>query len=214
MSENNDFYELLDPYVKTAAMKVGKWYGTVTTPEDCAQEIWLWLACDQSRGDQFWEWLDESQEDQDLKQGQWRTARRLESVAVRYARREKAARGGYESTDDFHYSRGLLEGVMPTVWHGAPVDTALDPHSPNSKSDPAEGGSLLAMTTDAAGALWALEPDERELLALFYAHDLDIDEVAEETESAPPTIHRKVGRAMDKLVRATGGFDPALELRE
>lgn len=87
--------------INICAGGVHRRYRTWTEPEDLRQEMWAWAYAQPSTK------LDE------LSTGF--VKRRLWDVGLRYARREKAVRSGYDADDEQFYSIGMIRDLLPWI---------------------------------------------------------------------------------------------------
>lgn len=175
------------------------------------QEAWAFVL---SRAEQFNELLEidnEVQRKWNEKRIAWQIRRNLE----RYARKEKAAKSGYQINDEAYYDTVTIAQLLPFVIKSSVLDTALEQSqvlvndgTPKKPSAPAEGGNLLAMLVDIKKAYEKLDKDEQEILRLRYYDNLTLQLIAEYLECAVSTADRRCTQALRKLQNNIGGDTP------
>lgn len=173
--------------------------------EDIEQELWLWFA---SHPVKFQDWI----ENHDEKDSTRLIARSLRNAAHDYCIKEKAIAEGYNSDDNFWYTKEfvkiLLPGVLTDNWEK--MENALSNMGRSTKA-PSESGDWLAHGADIRSAYDKLDEQEQNLVHLFYAQDMDGDELHEQADDKRSTAKATAmaaNRALNKMVRHLGGFAP------
>lgn len=175
------------------------------------QEAWAFTL---SRADQFNELLSEESEIQrkwNEKKIGWQIRRTLE----RYARKEKAAKSGYQVNDEAYYDTVTIAQLLPFVIKSIILNSALEQSqilvndgTPKRPSAPAEGGNLLAMLVDIKKAYEKLNEEEKQILLLRYYNNVTLQHIAEYLECATSTADRRVTNALRALQNNLGGDSP------
>lgn len=175
------------------------------------QEAWAFTL---SRIDNFNELLsvdNEVQQKWNEKKVAWQIRRCLE----RYARKEKAAKSGYQVNDEAYYDTITIAQLLPFVIKSHVHDTALEQSqilvndgTPRKPSAPAEGGNLLAMLVDIKRAYEKLDEEDRNVLRLRYHENHTLQQIAEYLECAISTADRRVTQALRKVQETMGGDSP------
>lgn len=136
-------------------------------------------------------------------------------VAERYARREKAARSGYQTGDEAYYERATLAQLLPFVIASIIDGTVLEQAQemvrdgqPKGSSSPAEGGNLLAILLDIKKGYMKLETEEQQLLVWRYHESLTLAQMAAILECAVSTADRRCINAIRALQKNLGGETP------
>ena len=136
-------------------------------------------------------------------------------VAERYARKEKAARSGYQTGDEAYYERAMLGQLLPfviaSVIDGAVLEQAQEmvkDGQPRGSSSPAEGGNLLAILIDIKKAYVKLEPTYQQLLVWRHHENLTLSQIAQILECHVSTADRKCIGALRELQKELGGENP------
>ena len=136
-------------------------------------------------------------------------------VAERYARKEKAARSGYQTGDEAYYERAMLGQLLPfviaSVIDGAVLEQAQEmvkDGQPRGSSSPAEGGNLLAILIDIKKAYVKLEPAYQQLLVWRHHENLTLSQIAQILECHVSTADRKCIGALRELQKELGGENP------
>ena len=207
----NYLNQSLNDLVPSVVNTIHRRYRAYTERPDLLQEAWAFVL---SRAEQFNELLDienEVQRKWNEKRIAWQIRRSLE----RYARKEKAAKSGYQINDEAYYDTVTIAQLLPFVIKSVVLDTALEQSqvlvndgTPKKPSAPAEGGNLLAMLVDIKKAYEMLDKDEQEILRLRYYDNLTLQLIAEYLECAISTADRKCTQALRKLQGNVGGDSP------
>ena len=207
----NYLNQSLNDLVPSVVNTIHRRYRAYTERPDLLQEAWAFVL---SRAEQFNELLDienEVQRKWNEKRIAWQIRRSLE----RYARKEKAAKSGYQINDEAYYDTVTIAQLLPFVIKSVILDTALEQSqvlvndgTPKKPSAPAEGGNLLAMLVDIKKAYEMLDKDEQEILRLRYYDNLTLQLIAEYLECAISTADRKCTQALRKLQGNVGGDSP------
>ena len=136
-------------------------------------------------------------------------------VAERYARKEKAAKSGYQTGDEAYYERATLGQLLPFVIASVIDGTVLEQAQemvkdgqPRGSSSPAEGGNLLAILIDIKKAYVKLEPQSQQLLAWRHHENLTLAQIAGLLEVAVSTADRRCIGALRALQKELGGENP------
>ena len=141
----------------------------------------------------------------------WQMKRAIE----RYARKEKAAKSGYQTNDETFYDVVTIAQLLPYVIASVVNDTAIEQAqnfvndgTPRKPAAPAEGGNLLATLIDIKKAYELLDEDEKNILRLRYHENYTLQQLSEATECAISTADRRCGNALRKLLNFMGGESP------
>jgi DNA-directed RNA polymerase specialized sigma24 family protein len=136
-------------------------------------------------------------------------------VAERYARKEKAARSGYQTGDEAYYEHATLGQLLPFVIASVIDGTVLEQAQemvkdgqPRGSSSPAEGGNLLAILIDIKKAYVKLEPQYQQLLAWRHHENFTLAQIAGLLECAISTADRRCINALRALQKQLGGENP------
>lgn len=201
----------LNDLVPSVVTTIHRRFRAFTERGDLMQEAWAFVL---SRAEQFNELLEidnEVQRKWNEKRIAWQIRRNLE----RYARKEKAAKSGYQINDEAYYDTVTIAQLLPFVIKSSVLDTALEQSqvlvndgTPKKPSAPAEGGNLLAMLVDIKKAYEKLDKDEQEILRLRYYDNLTLQLIAEYLECAVSTADRRCTQALRKLQNNIGGDTP------
>ena len=141
----------------------------------------------------------------------WQMKRAIE----RYARKEKAARSGYQTNDETFYDVITIAQLLPYVIASVVNDTAIEQAqnlvndgTPRKPAAPAEGGNLLATLIDIKKAYELLDEDEKNILRLRYHENYTLQQLSETIECAVSTADRRCSNALRKLLNFMGGESP------
>ena len=186
-------------------------YKAYVERDDIKQEILAW-----SLGRNIYLALELSEVDTDKrKHNEQRIAWQMRRVAERYARKEKASKSGYQTSDEAYYESAtvgqLLPFVIASVLDGTVLEQAqqmIQDGQPKGKSSPAEGGNLLAMLIDMKQAYLKLEVEDQTLLRLRHHDSYTLQQIAQLLECATSTADRRCALSLRKLIDNLGGASP------
>ena len=178
---------------------------------DLIQEAHLFLT---SRIKDFAKQMEEPDE-QIRKHNERRIGWQMQRSLERYARKEKAAKSGYEIVDESYYDRITVSQLLPYVIASVVNDTALEQAQnmindgrPQRPSAPAEGGNLLAILVDIKQGYMKLEKEEQEILRFRYHENYTLEMIATYYGCAISTADRRCINALRKVVTHLGGESP------
>lgn len=207
----NYLHPTLDDLVPSVVHTIHRKYRQWVEKGDLLQEAWAFVL---SRADQFNELLSDESEIQrkwNEKKIAWQIRRMLE----RYARKEKAAKCGYQVNDETYYDTVTIAQLLPFVIKSFVLDTALEQSqvlvndgTPKKPSAPAEGGNLLAMLVDIKKGYEKLDKEEQDILRLRYYDNLTLQQLGEYLECHFSTADRRCQSALRKLQNEIGGDSP------
>jgi len=197
--------------VPSVAGTIYRRYKNYVERDDIKQECMAWAM---TRNAYITEQLNEPNEER-RKHNEQRIAYQMRRVAERYARKEKASKSGYQTTDEAYYESAgigqLLPFVIASVIDGTvleQVQQMVQDGQPKGKSSPAEGGNLLATLIDIKRAYLQLDVDEQKLLRLRHHESFTLQQIAQVMECAVSTADRRCNNAMRKLIEQLGGQSP------
>jgi len=179
--------------------------------DDIKQELYLWAL---NRQDQYFDQLNEENKAR-REHNEARIAFQMRRAAERYARKEKARKVGYQTTDEAFYDTATIAQLMPhilaSVIEGTVLEQAqelINDGQPRKQSTPAEGGNLLAILIDIKRAYLKLEQDDQVLLRMRYYDNVTLQEIAQYLECATSTADRRCTSALRRLQDRLGGDSP------
>ena len=190
---------------------ITKRYRSWVEPKDVSQECYAWAL---GRNEQFTEWLNEPDAESRVI-NEKRIAWQMRRAAERYARKEKAAKSGYQTGDETFYETTTVAQLLPYVITAVVTGTVLEQAQemvndgqPKKKSVPSEGGNLLAILIDIKKAYLKLEVEEAKVLELRYYENFTLQQIASYLECAVSSADRRCTSALRKLVNILGGESP------
>jgi DNA-directed RNA polymerase specialized sigma24 family protein len=144
-----------------------------------------------------------------------RIAYQMRRVAERYARKEKAAKSGYQTIDEVYYESFTLGQLLPFVIASVIDGTVLEQvqqmiqdGQPKGKSSPSEGGNLLASLIDIKKGYLQLEVEDQTLLRLRHHENFTLQQIAGHLECAISTADRRCAHSLRRLQEILGGISP------
>ena len=179
--------------------------------DDVKQECYLWAI---KRGQQLTDWLSEPDEEQRLI-NEKRIAYQMRRHCERYARKEKADKCGYQTSDETFYETTTIAQLLPSIIISVINDSALEQaqtiindDAPRKSPAPAEGGNMLAILIDIKRAYEKLEQDDKDILRMRYVDDLTLQQIGQYFEVATSTAERRCNSALRKIQNIVGGDNP------
>lgn len=209
-SIDHDSIEWLDEIVSGAASICMTRWPNVTTWEDARQECWLELLRRESI------FATAKTLDDDKRAGKYVLTALLNALQ-RFVNREKAAKAGFEATDQAFYTADMIAAALPYALEQNPElwtmqDAQPDPDElQRGGGDPARGGTRLAVAVDIRRAYQKLRWDQRQLLADYYLRRYTQQELAEREEVARVTVQRRLDAALATMQAHLGGERTELE---
>lgn len=204
---NPSVYEI----APSVAYSVAQRYPKFVERDDVKQECLQWAL---TRATYINEQLGEPDADK-RRHNEQKIAWQMLRNAERYARKEKAAKSGYQTGDEAYYDKATLGQLLPfviaSVIDGAVLEQAQEmvkDGQPRGASSPAEGGNLLAILIDIKKAYVKLEPQFQQLLAWRHHENLTLAQIAGLLECATSTADRRCIGALRELQKELGGDNP------
>ena len=149
------------------------------------------------------------------KHNEQKIAWQMKRAAERYARKEKAAKSGYQTSDEAYYQTGALAQLLPFVIASVIDGTVLEQAQemikdgqPKGSSSPAEGGNLLAMLIDIKNCYEKLDAEDQRILVLRYHENCTLEQIGEILGCHFTTADRRCDRALRNLNKELGGPSP------
>ena len=206
-----ELHPVLFDLVPSVARTIARRYGGYVEFDDVKQECFSWCI---TRTEYIDEQLNETNPEM-RKHNEQRIAWQMRRVAERYARKEKAAKSGYQVGDETYYDKATLGQLLPyviaSVIDGTILEQAQDmirDGQPKGSSSPAEGGNILATLIDIKKAYLTIEQEHRDILTWRYHESLTLAQIAELLECAVSTADRRCSNALRKISDELGGQSP------
>lgn len=179
--------------------------------DDIKQECYLWAI---GRSEQFNELLSEPDVAK-REQNERRIAYQMRRMAERFARKEKARKAGYKTSDEAFYDTSTIAQLIPfviaSVVEGTVLEQAqemINDGAPRKQSTPAEGGNLLAILIDIKKAYLKITQEDRTILQMRYHDNFTLQQIAQYLECAVSTADRRSNSALRRLQNKLGGETP------
>lgn len=199
-----DYFEEYGSMVAQIAGEYKRKYSIVER-KDVEQQLWLWFVEHPRK-------LKEWQEEHKGKDLDRLIAKSLRNQAYDYCVKEKASKEGYSTDDLFWYTKEFIKMLIPSVladdWDKM---ESIRPSGSKSHRPPSESGDWMAYGADIKSAFDKLNEQEQNLVFLFYATNVNGDqlhEVAEDQRGTAKATAMAANRALNKMVRSLGGFPP------
>jgi len=186
-------------------------YKTHVEKDDIKQELMAWAM---TRAADHTEDLMEPIEER-RRHNEQRIAWQMRRVAERYARKEKAAKSGYQTNDEAYYETPklgmLLPFVIASIIDGTVLEQAqemINDGQPKGSSSPSEGGNLLANLIDIKRGFLKLDVDDQTILRLRHHESFTLQQIAQVLECAISTADRRCAQSLRRLQDNLGGISP------
>ena len=197
--------------VPSVARQVARRFKGYVEEADIQQECYSFAI---NKHHQHKELLDEPDTEK-RKANERRIGWQIKRVAERYARKEKAAKAGYEIVDEAYYETVTIAQLLPlviaSIVTGKPLEQGqqlIDDGQPKKQSAPAESGNFLAILVDIKKAYLSLEIDDKNILSKRYYEDHTLEQMAQYLECAISTADRRIEKSLLRLQDKLGGENP------
>ncbi len=206
-----ELHPILTDLVPAVANSIARRFKGWVERDDLKQELYLWAI---GRQGQYLDQLNEENKEK-REYSVSRLAFQMRRIAEKYARREKARKAGYQTTDEAFYDTATIAQLMPhilaSVIEGTVLEQAqelINDGQPRKQSTPAEGGNLLAILIDVKRSYLKLNEDDKVLLRMRYYDNVTLQEIAQYLECATSTADRRCTSALRRLQDQLGGETP------
>lgn len=195
--------------VNQTAKQVAKSQREYIAEDDLRQEAWIWVFAHTKKVNG---WLDD---DETASQ---KNARGLLSSSLRVhlhkmCQKERMRRDGTAEGDYYHYSRNVVEQLLPDAFDPdagtTMVSAAPQGEYVRSSKQPSEGFEYHAMLSDIRAGLASLPANDKRILWDRFAFGgNDIGVMAASAQVEERTIRYRLSRAINRLIRSIGGETP------
>lgn len=206
-----ELHPQLNDLVPSVVTVVHRRYRKYVDRADLTQEAYAWVMTRVT----YFNGLLEEDNDAVRLINQRRIAFQMRRAIERYARKEKAARSGYQTNDESFYDTVTIARLLPYIIASIVNDTAIEQAqnlindgTPRKPAAPAEGGNLLATLIDIKKAYESLDEDDKNILRLRYHENYTLQQLSEATECAVSTADRRCTNALRKILNFIGGESP------
>lgn len=206
-----ELHPQLNDLVPSVVTIVHRRYRKYVDRADLTQEAYAWVMARVT----YFNGLLEDDNDAVRLINQKRIAFQMRRAIERYARKEKAARSGYQTNDESFYDTVTIAQLLPYVIASVVNDTAIEQAqnlindgTPRKPAAPAEGGNLLATLIDIKRSYESLDEDDKNILRLRYHENYTLQQLSEATECAVSTADRRCTNALRKILNFMGGESP------
>lgn len=198
-------YDYLNGFIESAATRHGNMYRGYVDRDDISQYLWEW-ALNHTESLERWQ----------VDKGRNGFERVLGSVlaveAGDYCRKSKADTLGYSLDDEFFYTKGQLETLIPLVFDKAewlsPPAKLMDGKGGKSQRASSRGGNWVATLADVSKAMSNLKPTQRELLWKWYVAKTPISQLEEELTLSKRGVEHRINSCFKKLIRILNDAKP------
>jgi DNA-directed RNA polymerase specialized sigma24 family protein len=193
------------------AITIHRRYKTHVEFDDIKQELMAWAMTRIADHTEDLMEIDENKR----RHNEQRIAWQMRRVAERYARKEKAAKSGYQTNDEAYYESATLGQLLPfviaSIIDGTVLEQAQEMISdgqPKGSSSPAEGGNLLANLIDIKNGFLKLEQVDQSILRMRHHESFTLQQIAQVLECAISTADRRCAQSLRRLQDNLGGVSP------
>ncbi len=193
---------VIGPTAHALSRKYHRW----AEAQDVAQEMWVWVMKHPKRVLPFIE----REDDRELKSGLKGLGKSLYREGDRFCRKEKAAQSGYRVTDEYFYTRQLVEELIKADANGGKLLEQAVPDDVRVKrtKSQAEGGDIMAMIADVKAALRTLDPETETMIELYVVEGWSTAKIGDLHGISRQAVDQRLDRAYEKMIDALGGKSP------
>jgi RNA polymerase sigma factor (sigma-70 family) len=206
-----ELHPILADLVPAVANSIARRFKGWVERDDLKQELYLWALGRQS---QYLDQLNEENKDK-REYSVSRIAFQMRRIAEKYARREKARKAGYHTSDEIFYDTATIARLMPSILQSVIEGTVLEQAqdlindgTPRKQPAPSEGGNLLAILIDVKRSYLKLEEEDKIILRMRYYDNNTLQEISQYLEVAVSTADRRCTSALRRLQDNLGGDSP------
>lgn len=207
----NELHPVIYDLVPSVAITIHRRYKTHVEFDDIKQELMAWAMTRIADHTEDLMEIDENKR----RHNEQRIAWQMRRVAERYARKEKAAKSGYQTNDEAYYESATLGQLLPfviaSIIDGTVLEQAQEMISdgqPKGSSSPAEGGNLLANLIDIKNGFLKLEQVDQSILRMRHHESFTLQQIAQVLECAISTADRRCAQSLRRLQDNLGGVSP------
>jgi len=207
----SELHPVIYDLVPSVANTIYRRYKTHVEKDDIKQEL---MARAMTRAADHTEDLMEPIEER-RRHNEQRIAWQMKRAGERYARKEKAAKSGYQTNDEAYYEITklgmLLPFVIASIIDGTVLEQAqemINDGQPKGSSSPSEGGNLLANLIDIKRGFLKLDVDDQTLLRMRHHESFTLQQIAQVLECAISTADRRCAQSLRRLQDNLGGVSP------
>lgn len=197
-------FGLIKSVVGPTAHALSRKYHRWVEARDISQEMWVWALKHPKR---VLPYIDREDE-KELKSGLKALGKALYREGDKYCRKEKAALSGYKVTDEYFYTKQLVEELIRADANGGKMlENAVDVRVKRTKSA-AEGNDVAAMIADIKSALRTLDPDTETMVSLQVVEGWSSAKIGQVHGISRQAVDQRIERAFEKMIDALGGKSP------
>jgi len=195
--------------VTQTAKQVAKSQREYIPEDDLRQEAWIWVFAHSRK---VHGWLDDD-ETASQKNAKGLLSSSLRVHLHKMCQKERMRRDGTKPDDYYHYSRSVVEQLLPDAFDSDAGTTTVSaaPHGEfvRSSKQPSEGFEYHAMLSDIRAGLASLPPNDKRLLWDRFAFGgSDVKVMAASAKVGDRTMRYRLSRAINRLIRSIGGEQP------
>lgn len=199
------FYLELKPLVDRAAGNTAHKWPSYVTPEDVAQEIWIWAYSRQNSIEKA------------MEAGDWeaRIYSTMLKAASEAASKEDRETNGYSKEDTYIYSREVIETLLDSAFLYEDWQSfgTFGDGQPRAKGQVNETGDITAMLADVKAALAEIDKKYREILFYRHAEQMGTVEIGERLGITQQGASKRHSAAINAVRDVLGRVSPA-DLRQ
>ena len=206
-----ELHPIIYDLVPSVANTIHRRYNKHVEKDDIKQELMAWAM---TRVEDHTIDLMEPIEER-RRHNEQRIAWQMKRAGERYARKEKAAKSGYQTNDEVYYQSATLGQLLPFVIASVIDGTVLEQAQemirdgqPRGSSSPAEGGNLLASLIDIKKAFLELDQKDQIVLRMRHHDNATLQQIAAFLECAVSTADRRCTNSLRRLQTKLGGETP------
>lgn len=198
-----DEMDLIRSVIGPSAHALSRKYHKFCEAQDIAQELWIWALKHPKVVLQF---ID--REGDELKSGLKGLGKTFYREGDRYCRKEKAALSGYRVSDEYFYSKALIDSLIEAdANEGKMLVNQVNDQVRRTKPA-SEGGDVHAMIADVKRALKALDPSTEAMLQYHVVDKMSSQQIGDIFDISRQAVDQRIARAYEKMIESLGGHSP------
>lgn len=200
-----DVHHEIDVVISVVARRLLGKHHSEDDPQDLAQELWAWLLKKPRRLEGVVETVDEPD---DHKRELAYLEHNLTRAGDVIVRKEKAARGGYRTSDEYFYSVTLVEALLEAHSNDGVLAREGNEYREKRTRTLSSGMDVECMLADLRSALDVLDPVDRELVVGLHGGGCTAKVLASDYDVSRQAIEQRAERVVTRMIEHLGGGSP------
>lgn len=199
----DDHMDLIRSVIGPTAHALGRKYHKFCEAQDIGQELWIWAI---KHPKVVLSFID--REGEELKSGLKGLGKTFYREGDRYCRKEKAALSGYRVSDEYFYTKELIDSLIEADANDGKLLVQQVNDQVRRTKPASEGGEVMAMIADVKRALKTLEPTTEAMLQYHVVDKMSSQKIGEIFDISRQAVDQRLARAYEKMIESLGGRNP------